>query len=68
VRSVVAGLGGFMKVNLQKEMACCKIFTTGYFIRWSCRFAPAPSGETVPSLGCPARSARPSHTRTEAKK
>jgi len=43
VRSVVAclccrygrqaGLGGFMKVNLQKEMACCKIFTTGYFIR-----------------------------------
>jgi len=33
VRSVVAGLGGFMKVNLNKEMACGEIFHAGYFIR-----------------------------------
>jgi len=25
--------GGFMKVNLKKEMACGKIFHAGYFIR-----------------------------------
>jgi len=44
VRSVVAclccrygrqaGLGGFMKVNLNKEMACGEIFHAGYFIRY----------------------------------
>ncbi len=32
---------------------------------WSCRFAPAPSGETVPSLGCLAQNAHPSLTRTD---
>jgi len=40
----------------------------GYFIRWSCRFAPAPSGETVPVWAGCTQSAHPSHTRTEAKK
>jgi len=35
-----------------------------YIQGWSCRFAPAPSGETVPVRECPAQSARPSHTRT----
>jgi len=38
------------------------------FIRWSCRFAPAPSGETVPVWAGCTQSAHPSHTRTEAKK
>jgi hypothetical protein len=30
---VVAGLGGLMKVNLKKEIACGKNFHAGYFIR-----------------------------------
>ena len=35
-----------------------------YIQGWSCRFAPAPSGETVPVWAVHAQSARPSHTRT----
>jgi|TARA_Y100000294_G_scaffold95432_1_gene88780 hypothetical protein len=31
---VVVGLGGFTKEILVNEMACSKIFTTGYFIRY----------------------------------
>jgi len=34
VRSVVTGLGGFMKVNLQKVITCGEEFHAGYFIRW----------------------------------
>jgi len=55
---------GFMNINLKKEMACGEIFHAGYFIRWSCRFAPAPSGETVPVWAGCTQSAHPSHTRT----
>jgi len=44
------------------------IKVAGEFIRWSCRFAPAPSGETVPVWAGCTQSAHPSHTRTEAKK
>jgi hypothetical protein len=32
--TVVAGLGGFIKVNLKKEMACGKNIHAGYFIRY----------------------------------
>ena len=39
-----------------------------YIQGWSCRFAPAPSGETVPVWAGCTQSAHPSHTRTEAKK
>jgi len=34
VRIVVAGLGGFMKENFKKEMACSVIFHAGYFSRY----------------------------------
>jgi len=57
-----------MKICVTLKFSGMKTPSAGEFVRWSCRFAPAPSGETVPVWAGCTQSAHPSHTRTEAKK